>query len=330
MHALKTLHTFVIATLFALVGLMVPRAAESAKAKPHPAKTSPAPPPSASAPSGEAGDDAPAGAQATPLPWKLGPTKIDLGHDLALDLKPEHRFLPPTEARAVLEKMGSFHNDNLLGLVASQADEEWFATLRYEPEGYIKDDDRIDGDEILSAIREGTGEDNKERVQKGFKAIRIDGWSDPPRYDKSVHHLVWALDVSDDEGKSVNYNTRILGRKGFVSINLVTAPERLAGYKPQAAALLSSTTFTKGARYEDFNEKTDKVAEYGLAGLVLGGAGLAAAKLVKVGLLAKFGKVIIAALIAGKKAIVAAAVAVVAMFKKVFGRKKESTGGTTA
>ena len=85
-----------------------------------------------------------------------------------------------------------------------------------------------------------------------------------------------------------------------------------------------ATTFGAGARYEDFDGKTDKVAEYGLAGLVLGGAGVAAAKLVKVGILAKFSKVILAALIAGKKVIIGLAVALVAILKKIFtGRKVE-------
>ena len=109
-----------------------------------------------------------------------------------------------------------------------------------------------------------------------------------------------------------------------MSINLVTAPELLAGFKPQAATLLRSTTFGNGARYEDFDKKKDKVAEYGLAGLVLGGAGLTAAKLVKVGLLAKFSKVILAGLVAAKKLVIAAGVAVVAFAKKLLGRKKEA------
>jgi uncharacterized membrane-anchored protein len=199
---------------------------------------------------------------------------------------------------------------------------DWFVTIRYEEEGYIKDDEKIDADEILSAIREGTEEANKERVDKGFKPLKIDGWMDPPRYDQSVHHLVWALQVSDDEGKSINYNTRVLGRHGYASINLVTGPEHLAEYKPQAGALLAASAFAKGSRYEDFNTKTDKVAEYGLAGLVLGGAGLAAAKLVKLGLLAKFWNVIVVALIAGKKAIIVALVAAAAVIKKLFGDKK--------
>lgn len=258
------------------------------------------------------------------LPWKMGPARVELGHDLTLTLPADNQFLAPPDAGRVLEKLGSFHHENLLGLVASQGDEEWFVTIRYEDEGYIKDDESIDAEELLKAIREGVTEGNTERTQKGFKALRVDGWSDPPRYDKSVHHLIWALEVSDDDGKSVNFNTRILGRRGYVSVNLVTEPTKLAEYKPRAAALLDATTFGAGARYEDFDKKTDKVAEYGLAGLVLGGAGLAAAKLVKVGLLAKFSKIIIGALIAGKKAIVALAVAAVAFLKKLLtGRKAD-------
>jgi uncharacterized membrane-anchored protein len=258
------------------------------------------------------------------LPWKLGPARIALGNDLTLALPADDQFLAPPDAGKLLEKLGSFHHENLLGLVAHQGDEDWFVTVRYQPEGFIKDDEPIDAAELLSAIREGVSEANEERTQKGFTALRIDGWSDPPRYDKSVHHLVWALDVSDDDGKSVNFNTRILGRRGYVSVNLVTAPEKLAEYKPRAAALLVATTFGAGARYEDFDGKTDKVAEYGLAGLVLGGAGLAAAKVVKVGILAKFSKVILAAIIAGKKAIIALGVALIAILKKVLtGRKVE-------
>jgi uncharacterized membrane-anchored protein len=276
-----------------------------------------APPPAASvAPA--------ASARPAPLPWQPGPTTVTLGHDLTLAVPAEDAFLESKSAAKVLEKMGSFHNDDLLGVVVSKEDSaEWFITIRYAEEGYIKDDEKIDASELLSAIKEGTEEANKERVEKGFKALKIDGWTEPPAYQKAQHHLVWALNVSDEDGKSINYNTRILGRRGYVSINLVTDPPRLAQYKPQAATVLAATTFGPGARYEDFDEKKgDKVAEYGLAGLVLGGAGLAAAKLVKIGLFAKFFKVIIAALIAAKKAIVVALVGIGAAIKKLFTGKK--------
>lgn len=48
--------------------------------------------------------------------------------------------------------------------------------------------------------------------------------------------------------------------------------------------ILPKLTVKSGERYEDFNASTDKISEYGLTGLILGGAGLAVAK--KVGLLA--------------------------------------------
>jgi uncharacterized membrane-anchored protein len=112
-----------------------------------------------------------------------------------------------------------------------------------------------------------------------------------------------------------------LGRTGFVSLNLLTDKQHLAEYKPAGATLLAATAFMPGKRYEDFNSSTDKVAEYGLTGLVLGGAGVGLAKAAKIGLLAKFGKGLIALLIAGKKVIVVGAIALFAALKKIFGKK---------
>lgn len=283
--------------------------------------------PVASAPAASAAASAapPASTEVAPearLPWKHGPTKVDLGHELDLDLPEPYVFLGMPEAGRLMEKLGNLHNETLLGVVASKNDDaDWFVTVRYEEAGFIKDDEEIKGDELLQALRDGAEESNPERVQRGFKEIHADSWAEPPRYEKTVHHLVWGLNVRDVDGVSVNFNTRVLGRHGYASINLVTDPAKLAGNKPVAAALLEATSFRDGARYQDFDGKKDKVAEYGLIGLVLGGAGLGAAKLVKVGLLAKFSKVIIAALIAGKKAVVALCLGIGAFFKRIFSRK---------
>ncbi|MGC4093903.1 MAG: DUF2167 domain-containing protein [Polyangiaceae bacterium] len=301
----------VLSTLCALLGVR-PARAET------PAASTDAPTPAASA---EAGRPA--------LNWQAGPTDVSLGHELKVNLPAGYMYLAPAQAKQVLERNGSFHNDDVLGLLASQKpEEEWFVVLQYEDSGYVKDDEKLDGEEILSTLREGLEESNPERVKRGFKALSLDGWSEPPRYERAQHHMVWALIVSDADGKSVNFNTRMLGRRGYLSLNLVTAPESLAAYKGNATTLLAATHFDKGASYEDFNESTDKVAEYGLAGLVLAGAGVGAAKLVKLGLLAKFSKVLIAALIAGKKFIVVAVLAIGAAIKKFFGGGKGNDAGT--
>jgi uncharacterized membrane-anchored protein len=259
-----------------------------------------------------------------PLPWKPGPATIELGQDLVLELPEKDLFLAPPDAARLLERGGTLHNENLLGLVVPMSDDDhWFVTIRYEPEGYVKDDDKVDADELLKALREGNEEANEERKQKGFAPLALDGWSDPPRYDKSPHHLIWGLKVSSEGEQSINYNTRVLGRRGWVAVNLVSDVATLERFKPEGRKVLDATKFKPGARYEDFDTKTDKVAEYGLVGLVLGGAGLGAAKLVKIGLIAKFWKVILGVIIAGKKALILAAAAVVAFFKRIFGRKKE-------
>lgn len=265
-------------------------------------------------------------AQAPPPGVKPGPAQVELGHDLALDVPEDHVFLEKPVAAKLLEQNGSFYHENLLGIVVSKDEQApWFVVIRYEDEGYIKDDEKLDGDEILSAIKEGQEQANEERVKRGFKALRIGGWTEAPHYDQAQHHLVWALNASTDDGTSVNYNTRVLGRRGFVSLNLVADPESIEASKPHVVKLLKNTTFKQGARYADFQEGTDKVAEYGLAGIVLGGAGLGAAKLVKVGLLAKFGKAILAILLAAKKGIVVLALGLAALVKKLFGGKGSSS-----
>jgi uncharacterized membrane-anchored protein len=274
------------------------------------------------APADSAGQAAPA----EQLPWQAGPKPLDLGHGVKLDLPDGFAFLAQPDAGKLMEKMGNLHNEDMLGLVVSKSEtDEYIVTIDFEDTGHIKDDESLDSKELLDSIREGEEDYNAERKKLGFNAIHAAGWDEEPHYDKQKHELIWGLLVESSDGGSINYNTRILGRTGFVSLNLLTDKQHLPQYKPAGSLLLSKTAFESGKRYEDFNSSTDKVAEYGLTGLVLGGAGLGLAKLVKIGLLAKFGKGLIALLIAGKKAIVAAAIAAGAAIKSLFKKKKDAT-----
>jgi len=316
------LRGLVVATLLAgsLVGGRVAQAEEPAAA------TSAAP-----AASGEWGDDEKGAGDRPHYQPVRGPSRVSLGHELTLDLPEGFFFLAKKDADEMMRRFGNQDDPSLLGVVL-KPEASWLVTISFDAEGYVKDEDgeKLDADEILKAISDGTEEANKYRVEHGFKAMHVDGWSEPPHYDRKTHHLIWAVSGSDADGTSINYNTRVLGRRGYASLNLIDAPEKLAQSKLEAATLLDVTHFDSGARYEDFNEKSDKVAEYGLAALVAGGAGAAALKLAKVGLLAKFGGKLLALLIAGKKGLVAALVGLGALLKRFFGKKTppgEPSGG---
>jgi uncharacterized membrane-anchored protein len=119
---------------------------------------------------------------------------------------------------------------------------------------------------------------------------------------------------SADEDPGVNYNTYLLGREGYFSMNLVTGLKELPQHKPEGQAMLAALAFNDGKRYGDFDEKTDHVAEYGLAALVLG----VGAK--KLGLLAMAG--VFFAKFA--KLFILGAVGLGAVAMKLLGRKKSA------
>jgi uncharacterized membrane-anchored protein len=181
--------------------------------------------------------------------------------------------------------------DEMQGLVFPQSDAQWFVTVSYEKSGHIQDDDaqNWDVDELLSSYKEGTAAANKEREKMGIPGIEVLGWAEKPDYNASTHRLAWAMDsreIGDTSGeRGVNYNTYVLGREGYVSMNLVTGLEDLPKDKPAALQLIGAMSFDEGKRYADFNSATDHVAEYGLAALV---AGVAAKKLGFLAMLAVF------------------------------------------
>ena len=252
---------------------------------------------------------------------KEGPADIKLGDQGVIHLPPQYVFIPQKETMGVLKAMGNSPSPDTLGMIFPLADGNWFVVIRYVNSGYIKDDDAKDwkADELLDEIRKGTANANEERKKRGIPEMEIVGWVERPAYDAATHRLVWSMSSRDKgaaagEEQGVNYNTYLLGREGYVSMNLVTGMKSVESQKPIARQLLAALEFDKGKAYGDFNASTDRIAEYGLAALV---GGVAAKKLGLFALIAaffvKFAKVIILALIP-----------IGAFAAKFFRRKKEA------
>jgi uncharacterized membrane-anchored protein len=248
---------------------------------------------------------------------KNGPADITLKDQATLKLPDGYVFIPQPQADQMLKAMGNQADPQRVGLIFPQGSDA-FVVVRYFDSGYVKDEDAKDWDagKLLKGLREGTEEGNKERTARGIPAMEIVGWVQPPAYDAGTHRLVWSIEAKDkgeaagsDHG--INYNTYVLGREGYLSLNLVTSMSAIGKDKDIAASLLRATSFNSGKAYSDFNASTDRVAEYGIAALVAG----AAAK--KLGLFA----VMAAFFVKFAKVIGVAAIGLIAMLRGMFKKK---------
>jgi uncharacterized membrane-anchored protein len=203
-------------------------------------------------------------------------------------------FLDKADTKRVLEDAwGNPPDDAPQGMLfpdhfSAMDIDSWGVVVTYEETGYVSDADAaaINYDDLLRDMRSGEEEENAQRTREGYPPIHLVGWATKPRYDAATHKFYWALDLTfaDNPEHTLNYNMRVLGRKGVLQLNFVAGMSDLATVEQASPAVLSIPEFNPGFRYEEFNAATDAVADYGLAGLIAGGAGLAIAQ--KTGLLA--------------------------------------------
>ncbi|WP_326526330.1 DUF2167 domain-containing protein [Dokdonella sp.] len=217
-----------------------------------------------------------------------GPRDIALGDQGVLRLPDGFGFIPKAEAEALMAAQGNHAGPGFMGLIVGP-DLQGFLAVEFSAAGYVKDEDAREWDaaEMLDKLKAGTEAANEERRQRELPEFSVVGWVEVPSYDPANHRLVWSVAARPKEpragGDGVNYNTYMLGREGYFSMNLVTSMDRVELEKPVAREILAALSFNEGKRYADFNASTDRMAEYGLAALV---GGLAAKKL---GLLATAG-----------------------------------------
>jgi uncharacterized membrane-anchored protein len=247
---------------------------------------------------------------------------ITLPNNVAvLNLPASFRYLPPADAERVLvDAWGNPPGYESLGMIfpadRSPLDENsWGVVITYDEDGHVKDDDAlsIKYDEILADMKKQSEENNEDRKKDGYPAMTLVGWAEPPRYDSGAHKFYWAkeLAVEGSDANTLNYNIRVLGRKGVLVLNAIAGMNQVSEIREQMPTVVAATEFTNGNRYADFDSGTDKVAEYGLAALLAGGV---AAKL---GL---FGK-LFAMLLVFKKFIVVGALALGSFITKFFKKK---------
>lgn len=242
--------------------------------------------------------------------------------DATLEVPSEYYFLDAKDAQRVLEEAwGNPPDDAVLGMIfpagAGPLDEGvWAATVTYVADGYVGDKDAQDIDyaALMADLQKSARDENSWRRKSGYQPVEILGWAEAPTYDAANNKMHWARELrfGDAAENTLNYDIRVLGRRGVLVIGFVSGMSDLAEIKRVAPDVLAMAEFSEGSRYADFVPGADKVAAYGLAGLV---AGAAIAK--KTGLIA-------AIAIFAKKFAALAVVGLGALglrLRKVFGKK---------
>jgi uncharacterized membrane-anchored protein len=251
-----------------------------------------------------------------------GPARAQLKDVAQVEVPEGYVFIDGNGLRALLKKAGEPTSGNELGLLRP-TNHSWSVIFEFSADGYVKDDEKnnLNADKILASIKAANAEANKERVKNGNAPLEVVGWEQPPKYDETTHNLEWCIRGTSEGQAILNYNTRLLGRRGVMEVVLIVDPDKLPETMPQFRNVLANYSFQTGQTYAEYRPG-DKVAKYGLAALVLGGAAVGAAKLgLFTSLILLFKKAF--------KLVIVAVVAIIASIKKflgkIFGRRQTST-----
>lgn len=235
--------------------------------------------------------------------------RIDIRSGLAhFQIPKGFKYLKPEQSEYVLTSLWGNPPSESLGMIFPEEANEfipntWAIEISYEEDGHVKDDDAkdIDYDDLLKEMQGEMEEVNKQRKEAGYQTVELLGWASKPYYDENAKKLHWAkkLMFEGDSLATLNYNIRILGRKGVLVLNAIGTIDQLDEINANIKPILASVNFEPGNLYADFNEDTDKLAAYGIGGLIAGGVLAKTGLLAKIGLvLVKFAKVIIVGVVA--------------------------------
>ncbi|WP_246660029.1 DUF2167 domain-containing protein [Rhizobium sp. FKL33] len=167
--------------------------------------------------------------------------------------------------------------------------ESWGGVISYSDEGYVSDVDAqtTDYTALLTDLQQQTSEANPERVKAGYEPITLVGWASAPHYDPATHALHWAreLQFGADPASphTLNYQLRVLGREGVLNVNFVAGMPQLASVQSAIPAVINQVKYDADRDYASHRDG-DRVAAYGLAGLIATAAGAKVAA--KAGILA--------------------------------------------
>ncbi|MEH6346138.1 MAG: DUF2167 domain-containing protein [Bermanella sp.] len=242
-----------------------------------------------------------------------------------LNIPSDFYYINPEDAEKVLTQIwGNPPGQNTLGMLLPAGktpldSDTWAVSIQYEEDGYVSDEDasEIDYSELLTGMQDEVNAASASRVKQGYGSIELLGWASQPFYDQASHKMHWAkeLKFGQSDQHTLNYNIRVLGRKGVLVLNFIASMDQKYLIESKLDKVLAIADFDQGSQYSDFDPELDEIAAYGLGALVAGKV------IAKTGFL-------VAALIFLKKFGVIFLLAGAALLKRLFNRNKNKQNNT--
>jgi len=114
------------------------------------------------------------------LNWKTGSQIGRIGTEASIALSPDLGFLGSADTRRFLELNGNPPRDDHYTLAPKSL--RWFSVFEFDRSGYVRDDEKIDPDELLTILKQANKEGLAERRRLGLPAMILEGWYVPPHY----------------------------------------------------------------------------------------------------------------------------------------------------
>jgi uncharacterized membrane-anchored protein len=210
-----------------------------------------------------------------------GPAEVRLSERATMWLPAGRVFLEAEQARKLLGVERGSWDDATQGVVLPSAGgPQWMAYVDLLDDGYIKDDEgkSLDANILLATYKAGVASQNPGRIRLGLTPLEVTGWLEAPTYD-AKHRLSSCIGATgqgsqNPEDRIVNCTSFALGRQGAIKVIVAGDEAAFAHFKGEAAALANTIVYDKGETYEDADLSMDRVAGYGLFGLLTGAVAL--------------------------------------------------------
>jgi len=211
--------------------------------------------------------------------YRTGP--VPIAGVATLTLPPTYKFLDAAQSKQVMVDLwGNPPSvaEDVIGMIfpanAGVYDDGFVFSIEYDSLGHVSDAD-ADGIDYTVMLKDMMKENSWEEIQRaaeGYDPLVLMGWAAPPHYDNAHKALHWAqeLDRMDSSTHVLNYNIRILGRRGMLLLNAMGTMDHLDSVKTAIPTLLDMIAFDDGNRYDQFDAATDKVADWSIGGLIDG------------------------------------------------------------